>query len=43
MPVPTAACMSITDDVMFVVIDGEMAIDLADSIINSVLICTEDR
>ena len=46
MPVLTAVCMSITDNVVFVVIDGEMAINLvvlADSIVDSVLTCTEDR
>ena len=43
MPVPTAVCMSIIDDIVFVVIDDEMAMNLVDSIIDSVLICTEDR
>ena len=42
----TAVCVSVTDNIVFVVIDGEMAINLvvvADSIVDSVLICTEDR
>jgi type VI protein secretion system component VasK len=45
MPVLTAVCVSITDDVVFVVIDGEMAINLVilvDSIVDGVLICAED-
>ncbi|GAB7020671.1 hypothetical protein JCM18750_35330 [Halostagnicola bangensis] len=42
MSVLTAVCMSITDDVVFVVIDGEMAINLVvlvDSIVDGLLIC----
>ena len=38
--------MSITNDVVFVVIDGEMAINLVvlvDSVVDAVLICAEDR
>jgi hypothetical protein len=38
--------MSITDDVVFVVIDGEMAINLVvlvDSVVDAVLISAEDR
>jgi hypothetical protein len=40
-----AVCVSITDDVVVVVIDGEMAINLVglvDSIGDGVLICAED-
>jgi len=46
MPVLTAVCMSITDNVVFVVIDDEVAINLVvlvNSIVDSVLICTQDR
>jgi len=46
MPVLTAVCVSITDDVVFVVIDGEMAINLVvlvDSVVDAVLIRTEDH
>ena len=46
MAVLTAVCVSITDDVVFVVIDGEVAINLVvlvDSIVDGVLICAEDR
>jgi len=42
----TAVCVSITNDVVFVVIDGEVAINLVvlvDSIVDGVLICAEDR
>ena len=45
MAVLAAVCVSITDDVVFVVIDGEMAINLVvlvDSIVDGVLICAED-
>jgi len=38
--------MSISNDVVFVVIDGEMAINLVvlvDSVVDAVLICAEDR
>ena len=38
--------MSVTDNVVFVVIDGEMAINLVvlvNSVVDGVLICTEDR
>ena len=45
MPVLTAVCMSITDNVVFVVIDGEVVIDLVvlvDSTVDGVLICTQD-
>jgi hypothetical protein len=41
----TAVCVSITYDVVFVVIDGEMAINLVvlvDSIVDGVLICAEN-
>jgi len=41
----TAVCVSITDDVVFVVIDGEVAINLVvlvDSIVDGVLICAEN-
>jgi len=46
MSVLTAVRVSVTDDVVFVVIDGEMAINLVvlvDSIVDGVLICAEDR
>ena len=46
MAVLTAVCMSISNDVVFVVIDGEMAINLivlVDSIVDGVLVCAEDR
>jgi hypothetical protein len=42
----TAVRVSITDDVVFVVIDGEMAINLVvlvDSVVDAVLIRAEDR
>ena len=45
MSVLTAVRVSVTDDVMFVVIDGEMAINLVvlvDSIVDGVLIRAED-
>jgi hypothetical protein len=45
MAVLTAVDVSITDDIVFLVIDGEMAINLVvlvDSIVDGVLICTED-
>jgi hypothetical protein len=41
----TAVRVSITDDVVFVVIDGEVAINLVvfiDSIVDGVLICAQD-
>jgi len=41
----TAVCVSITHDVVFVVIDGEMAINLVvlvDSVVDAVLIGAED-
>ena len=41
----TAVCVSITNNVVFVVIDGEMAISLVvllDSVVDAVLICAED-
>ncbi len=46
MAVLTAVRVSITDDVVFVVIDGEMAINLVvlvDSVVDAVLIRAEDR
>ena len=46
MAVLTAVRVSITNDVVFVVIDGEMAINLVvlvDSVVDAVLICAEDR
>ena len=46
MPVLTAVCVSITHDVVFVVIDGKVAINLVvlvDSIVDGVLICAENR
>jgi hypothetical protein len=46
MAVLTAVRVSITDDVMFVVIDGEMAINLVvlvNSVVDAVLIRAEDR
>ena len=46
MAVLTAVDVSITNDVVFVVIDGEMAINLVvlvDSVVDAVLIRTEDR
>ena len=45
MSVLTAVRVSVTDDVVFVVIDGEMAINLVvlvDSIVDGVLIRAED-
>jgi hypothetical protein len=45
MSVLTAVDVSITDDVVFLVIDGEVAINLVvlvDTIVDGVLICTED-
>jgi hypothetical protein len=42
----TAVCVSISDHVVVVVIDGEVAINLVvlvDSIVDGVLICAEDR
>jgi hypothetical protein len=42
----TAVRVSITNDVVFVVIDGEMAINLVvlvDSVVDAVLICAQDR
>jgi hypothetical protein len=41
----TAVRVSITDDIVFVVIDGEVAINLVglvDSVVDGVLICAED-
>ena len=45
MPVLTAVCTSITDNVVFVVIDDGVAINLVvlvDPIVDGVLICTQD-
>ncbi|MFT4957940.1 MAG: hypothetical protein ACI9EZ_001260 [Halobacteriales archaeon] len=45
MAVLTAVRVSITDDIVFVVIDGEVAINLVvlvDSVVDGVLICAED-
>jgi hypothetical protein len=42
----TAGCVSITHDVMIIVIDGEMIINLVvlvDSVGDAVLICAENR
>jgi len=41
----TAVCVSVTDNIVFVVIDGEMAINLVvliDSVVDAVLVGTED-
>jgi hypothetical protein len=45
MAVLTAVDVSITDDIVFLVIDGEVAINLVvlvDAIVDGVLICTEN-
>ena len=46
MAVLTAVCVSITHDVMVMMIDDEMAINLVvlvDSVVDAVLICAENR
>ena len=46
MAILTAGCVSITHDVMVMMIDDEMAINLVvlvDSVVDAVLICAENR
>ena len=46
MAVLTAVCVNVTNDVVFVVVDGDMATNpvlLVDSVVDAVLIDAEDR